>query len=159
MYVCVCVCIAGFYKDLSFQGEAPPWHMEVPRRGVESEMFVLCKFELQCTDTILVVIQFLNLKNYACSHEILDVSKLKSEYIWVNNSEKIQKPLDHSISYNAFSFFYIFCFLGPHPWNMEVPKLGVELELQLLAYTTASAMHNPKLHLQPKPQLMETPDP
>ena len=24
-------------------------------------------------------------------------------------------------------------FLGPHPWHMEVPRLGVELELQLLA--------------------------
>ena len=28
-------------------------------------------------------------------------------------------------------------FLGPH---MEVPKLGVELDLQLLVYTTATAM-------------------
>ena len=32
-----------------------------------------------------------------------------------------------------------YCFLGPHPWHMEVPRLGVELELQLLAYTTATA--------------------
>ena len=30
-------------------------------------------------------------------------------------------------------------FLRPHLWHMEVPRLGVELELQLLAYTTASA--------------------
>ena len=29
------------------------------------------------------------------------------------------------------------CFLGPHPQPMEVPRLGVELELQLLAYATA----------------------
>ena len=28
-------------------------------------------------------------------------------------------------------------FLGLHPWHMDVPRLGVELELQLLAYTTA----------------------
>ena len=34
----------------------------------------------------------------------------------------------------AFSFLL---FLGPHPWHLEVPKLGVELELQLPAYTTA----------------------
>ena len=33
-----------------------------------------------------------------------------------------------------------FFFLGPPPWHMEVPRLGVESELQLLAYTTASAM-------------------
>ena len=28
---------------------------------------------------------------------------------------------------------FVFVFLGPHPWHMEVPRLGVELELQLLA--------------------------
>ena len=26
-----------------------------------------------------------------------------------------------------------------HPWHMEVPRLGLELELQLLAYTIAIA--------------------
>ena len=25
--------------------------------------------------------------------------------------------------------FFLFCFLGPHPWHMEVPSLGVELDL------------------------------
>ena len=36
------------------------------------------------------------------------------------------------------------CFsLGPHPWDMEVPKLGVELELQLPACTTATAAPAP----------------
>ena len=33
---------------------------------------------------------------------------------------------------------YLFCFLGPHPQHMEVPKLGVRSELQLLAYATAT---------------------
>ena len=32
-----------------------------------------------------------------------------------------------------------FFFLGRHPWRMEVPRLGVELELQLPAYATATA--------------------
>ena len=31
-------------------------------------------------------------------------------------------------------------FLGPHPRRMEVPRLGVYLELQLPAYPTATAM-------------------
>ena len=31
----------------------------------------------------------------------------------------------------------LFCFLGPHPRYMEVPRLGVKSELQLPAYTTA----------------------
>ena len=33
--------------------------------------------------------------------------------------------------------FFFFCFLGPHPRNMEVSRLGVRSELQLLAYATA----------------------
>ena len=28
-----------------------------------------------------------------------------------------------------FSFIIIFIFLGPHPWHMEVSRLGVESEL------------------------------
>ena len=33
----------------------------------------------------------------------------------------------------------LFCFLGPHPRHMEVPRRGVKSELQLLVYTTATA--------------------
>ena len=36
-------------------------------------------------------------------------------------------------------FLLFFFFLGPHLWHMEVPRLGVKLELQLPAYTTATA--------------------
>ena len=52
--------------------------------------------------------------------------------------------------------FSFFVFLGPNPWHMEVPKLGVKSELQLPAYATASATpdlscvcdlhHSPKQH-------------
>ena len=37
-----------------------------------------------------------------------------------------------------FIYFFIFVFLRPHPWHVEVPRLGVEPELQLPAYTTTS---------------------
>ena len=41
------------------------------------------------------------------------------------------------------SFFFFFfggaVFLGPYPWHMEVPRLGVKLKLQLQASTTATA--------------------
>ena len=37
-------------------------------------------------------------------------------------------------------FVLFFGFLGPHPGHMQVPRLGVELELQLSAYVTATAM-------------------
>ena len=36
--------------------------------------------------------------------------------------------------------FFFFFFLGLHPRHMEVPRLEVEQELQLLAYTTATAI-------------------
>ena len=39
-------------------------------------------------------------------------------------------------------FVFVFVFLGLHPWHMEVPSLGVESELQLPAYTTATATQN-----------------
>ena len=38
-----------------------------------------------------------------------------------------------------FFFFCLFVFLGPHPRHMEAPRLGVQSELQLLAYTRATA--------------------
>ena len=37
------------------------------------------------------------------------------------------------------AFYLFFVFVGPHPWHMEVPRLGVESELQMPAYTTATA--------------------
>ena len=41
------------------------------------------------------------------------------------------------------SFFKFFYFVRPHLWHMEVPRLRVQLELQLLAYTRATAMQDP----------------
>ena len=38
----------------------------------------------------------------------------------------------------TFLFFYFFF----HSWHVEVPRLGVKSELQLPAYTTATAMQN-----------------
>ena len=39
-----------------------------------------------------------------------------------------------------FISFLFFFFLGPHLLHMEVPRLGAKSELQLPAYTTATAM-------------------
>ena len=41
-----------------------------------------------------------------------------------------------------FFFFFFFLFRA-HVWPMEVPRLGVELELYPLAYATAIAMWDP----------------
>ena len=37
------------------------------------------------------------------------------------------------------SFFFLFLLLGLHLWHVEIPRLGGELELQLLVYTTGTA--------------------
>ena len=39
--------------------------------------------------------------------------------------------------------FFFFFFLGPQLWHMDVPRLGVLLELQLPAYTRATEMPDP----------------
>ena len=44
---------------------------------------------------------------------------------------------------SSFLFLTFLVFLGLHPQHMEVPRLGVESELYLQAYTIATAMWNP----------------
>ena len=39
-----------------------------------------------------------------------------------------------------FILFYFILFLEPHRRHMEIPRLGVKSELELPAYTTATAM-------------------
>ena len=39
--------------------------------------------------------------------------------------------------------FFFFCLFKAAPRHMEVPRLGVESELYLLAYTTATATQDP----------------
>ena len=50
---------------------------------------------------------------------------------------QIMRILGIRLSYLFWFFFWVF--LGPLWWHMEVPRLGVESELQLLAYVTATA--------------------
>ena len=46
----------------------------------------------------------------------------------------------NQLTINMCLFLFLFCFLGPHMQHMEVPRLGAESDLQLLAHTTATAM-------------------
>ena len=43
-----------------------------------------------------------------------------------------------------FVGFFCYCcsysFLGPQLWHVEIPRLGIELELQLLAFATDTEM-------------------
>ena len=49
----------------------------------------------------------------------------------------------HLNSFYFIIFLFYFFFLGPHSWHREVPRWGVKLELQLLAYALATAMPDP----------------
>ena len=40
-------------------------------------------------------------------------------------------------------YFFLFLILGPHLQHLEVPRLGVESELQQPAHTTATATEDP----------------
>ena len=49
-----------------------------------------------------------------------------------------------TFSFFSFSSFVCVCVcVCPHPWHMEVPRLGVESELQLQVYAKATAMPDP----------------
>ena len=72
---------------------------------------------------------------------------LKEEIKSVGGNGEIQIRSAVYLGVTYFPWFYqcsfIFCFLGLHPWHMEVPRLGVKSELQLPAYATATATLDP----------------
>ena len=65
------------------------------------------------------------------------------------NSPPLNFMLPEFLEVVIYLFIY-FCFVGPHLWHMVLPRLGVQLELQPPAYTTAAATqdlsHICKLH-------------
>ena len=72
-------------------------------------------------------------------------SVIKLLYISLLSCQMKDWKVEFRCSGFVFWFFCLFvCFLvGLHLWHMEVPGLGVELERQLLAYTTATATPDP----------------
>ena len=66
-----------------------------------------------------------------------------SPFFWLYDSVFDFGQLDYDVSRCESLLFYFilsFAFLGPYPRHMEVPRLGLSSELQLPAYTTATAM-------------------
>ena len=82
--------------------------------------FIYCSFQLQNLYLILFYIS---------------VSLLIFSILW-----DILLILQFFKTFFLFLIFVLFCFLGPYLWRMKVPRVGVELELQLLAYAIAIAM-------------------
>ena len=55
------------------------------------------------------------------------------------------QPGQDDLLLHLLTYFFIFIlFLQPHLQHLEVPRLGVGLELQLPAYTTATATPDPQ---------------
>ena len=66
----------------------------------------------------------------------------------------LHPPSPYSASMASLRFFCLFaCFLGPHPWHMKIPRLGVKLALQLLDLPNSHSQSKagPKPHLPPTP--------
>ena len=56
------------------------------------------------------------------------------------------EALDMFVCLFIYLFIYVFgSLLRPYPQHMEVPRLGVDLKLQLPAYATATAPRDPNL--------------
>ena len=59
-----------------------------------------------------------------------------------------------------FYFYLFFFFLGPYPWHVEVPRLGVKSETVAASlHHSHSNMGSEPLRLRPILQLMAMPDP
>ena len=64
---------------------------------------------------------------------------------WCPSRKRAEEPGSGCWGYQGlFVFLPLFFFLGPHPRHMKVPGPGIESELQLPAYTTATATLDPR---------------
>ena len=61
----------------------------------------------------------------------------------LKRSQDLQLKVVTTVKPQLDLFFSFFLFLGLHLWQMEVPRLGIESELQLPTYTTATARPDP----------------
>ena len=78
------------------------------------------------TKSILVIVDYVQ---YTC--------------IYTMQEEMRGRGITCRVTTSAMSFFFLMSFLGLHPWHMDVPRLGDESELQVPAYTTATATQDP----------------
>ena len=65
--------------------------------------------------------------------------------LWIMIKKLEKHETDQMLQSFAFlpSFLFFLLFLGPHSWHTKVPRLGANSELQLPAYTTATAIWDP----------------
>ena len=73
-----------------------------------------------------------NFKSFYCSFIFIDSKVIcpSSPILWGQTSHLL---MSLKIAYSILNYFILFYILWLHLWHMEGPRLGVELELQLLA--------------------------
>ena len=72
-----------------------------------------------------------------------NIQKTGNFYLYLTLIGKINSKWMVHLNVKSFFFFGLFVFLGPHKRHMEVPSLGIQSELSLLAHTTATATPDP----------------
>ena len=85
--------------------------------------------------------------SYTVQHWVqVDTCRQKLHSIHFQTTKKQNWSLDIDFNFVLFFVFWVFflfvclfCFLGPHPQYMEIPRLEIQWELQLPAYATATA--------------------
>ena len=69
--------------------------------------------------------------------------------------KKLQWGITNMQQDRIYIYIFIYCFLGPHPRHMEVPRLGVKSELQLASlrhsHSNSNLHHNSWQCWIPKP--------
>ena len=111
--------------DKSHSSAPPPWDGPSPRRTGCSLEGWFSTWAVSLADTMQAA--------FWCQAALLPQGLL------ARNSSSLRS----GGSGNYFFFFFFSRFLGPHSQHMEIPTLGVKLELQLPAYTTATATRDP----------------
>ena len=123
---------------LSFFLGPHPWHMEVARLGVESELQWLAFATAAGTQDL----------SHTCD---LHQSSWQRQILNPLSQARDQTCILMDTSWVCYcSFIYYldkFCFLQLHPLHVEVPSLGLESELQLLAYATATTTQDLSRHI------------
>ena len=91
---------------------------------------------------------FMKLKKFPFIRCLMRVLIRNQYWVLSNASSALIKPWQFSLLVCFFwggglFWFWFFFFLWPHLQHMEILRLGAESELQLLAYTTATATQDP----------------
>ena len=101
-----------------------------------------------------VILMFVCIHLFDILGYIFCVISLKFKNKLVKYLEENPKELGFFFFFLAFLFilFYFFGFLGPHPWHMEIPRLGVQF-----IRATAASLYNNHSNVGSKPCLQTTP--